>query len=179
VNDLAPGKYFAAAAVNGYGSFVPQVWQNIDCPAGCAATTGTGIVLPAATTAQGIDFALLRRDAIVGRVTDNFGAPLPGVLLDLFDAATGTYVNSGISDGGGYYAAGAATGQVYFLATDAGGAFIDQVYSGIKCPAGTAYFGLCALTNATPVAVIFAAIEPHRVDFQLEANDVVFLNGFE
>lgn len=180
VGDLPPAKYFPAAALNGYASsFIPQLWQNVDCPLGCAPTTGSGIDVPSATTVADIDFSLLRRDAIVGRITDDLDAPISGVLVDLFEASTRTYVASAISDAAGYYAAAGATGNVYFVGTEAGGAYIDQVYSGIACPSGTAYFGLCALTYATPVAMTYAIVQPRRVDFHLQMNDVVFANGFD
>ena len=180
VGDLAEGTYYAAAAANGSASsYVPQIWNDLDCPDNCAPTTGSAIAVPAAGTVGNVDFNLLRRGAIVGRVTDTLGAPISGVLIDLFDAATGVYSASDVSDDAGYYVVASGAGSTCFVATEAGGGFIDQVYQGIVCSSGSAYFGLCPLTYATPVAVNYTPIAPVPIDFHLQVNDVVFAAGFE
>src|SRR5205807_2121007 len=102
-----------------------------------------------------------------------------GAVIDLFDAATNVYKASGISDAQGFYAVGATTGYSYFVATDAGAGYVDQIYSGVSCPAGAAYFGLCAFSNATSVGLGSAGTQPHIVNFTLQGGNAIFHNGFE
>jgi len=111
-------------------------------------------------------------------VTDSFGAPIGAALVDLFDASTTDHVATGVSDAAGYYVASYNYGASYFVATDAAG-YIDQVHSGIACPDGPAYFGLCAFTAATPVTIGYQNSLPHIVNFTLTARELIFSNGFE
>ena len=181
VNDLPPGTYFAEAGspYYYYAAFMPQIWQQIDCPGQCAPTTGTPILLDAQATATGVDFDMTRRDAVVGRVVDDKNSPLSGVVIDLFDSTSGAYYASGISDPLGYYVAVGSLGGAYFVATEAGGGYVDQVFSHISCPLGSAYFGDCALSGATPIGLNYVAAQPHIVNFLLFSKDTVFANGFE
>jgi len=73
----------------------------------------------------------------------------------------------------------APTGASYYIATEAGGDYVDQVYSGIACPNGTAYDHTCPLTGGTTVNVSASGTQPHIVNFALKPNDMVFSNGFE
>lgn len=179
VSDLAPGAYYVVAAGNYNGSFMTQLWQMIDCPSYCAPTTGTPVVVGQATTTTGIDFLLTRHDAIVGRITDASGSPLSGVLIDLFDAPSHQYRSTVASNSQGYYAAVSYTDSSYFIATESDGNYVDQVYSGISCPLGSAFFGLCPLTNATPVGLSDTNTQPRIVNFVLQRPDAIFSNGFE
>lgn len=179
VSDLPPGVYFAKAK-NIYGqSYIEQIWQQMDCPSACAPTTGTPIALAQGMTDTGIDFWMTRRDAVVGRVTDPVGAPIGGALVDLFDSGTGNYVGSGVADAQGYYAAPGNLGYSYFAGTEAGTGYVDQVYAGISCPLGSAYYGLCSLTNATAIGLSNTSSQPHIVNFVLQLPDKIFANGFE
>ena len=118
-------------------------------------------------------------DAVVGRIVDDAGHPLGGVIVDLFDAASGNYAQSAISDGLGYYATAANTGYSYFVATEAGSGHVDQVYAGISCPLGPAYFGSCPLLGATPIGLNANSVQPQVVNFALYSADTVFASSFE
>jgi hypothetical protein len=181
VNDLPPGTYYAEAASTYWwsNSFIPQIWPLIDCFAVCAPTTGAPLVVAAEADVDGIDFDLTRRDAVVGRIVDDAGHPLGGVIVDLFDAASGNYAQSAISDGLGYYATAANTGYSYFVATEAGSGHVDQVYAGISCPLGPAYFGSCPLLGATPIGLNANSVQPQVVNFALYSADTVFASSFE
>ncbi len=179
VTDLPANTYFVAAGGNYSNQYLTQVWQRIDCPNSCAATTGTPVVVGQNTVVQGIDFDLTRRDAVVGRVTDNMGAPVGGVLIDLFDSVSHDYRATAATDAQGFYAVGWNTGYAYFVATEVSGAYVDQVYSGIACPLGPAYFGLCPFSSATAVGLPYAGSQPHIANFVLQSNNPIFANGFE
>ena len=120
LNDLPAGTYYAEAGpiYTWDDSYLPQVWQQIDCPGQCAPTTGTAIAVGAHSGAAGIDFQLMRRDAVVGRVVDDAGAPLGGVIVDLFDASTGNYYASGVTNTLGDYIAAGSLGNQFFIATE-------------------------------------------------------------
>jgi hypothetical protein len=180
MTDLPARTYFVYATPS-YEQFVPQLWQGIDCPDGCPPVTGTPIPLAANSVADDIDFKLVLRHAFVGRITDPDNAPLGGVLVDLFNADNGGYFGTGVTDAQGYYAATPVYvgASAYFIATDSGRAYVDQVYSGVSCPNGSVYVGLCSLLNATAVGLSYFNTQPVIINFTLKPNDTVFTDGFE
>jgi len=179
VSDLAPGTYYAVANPQ-YSNSVGQIWQNIDCPSNCVATQGTPIVVAANTTVSGIDFSQIRLDAIVGQVTDDQNAPLAGVLIDVFDATSLNYITTTSTDGNGAYLVAANVGYSYFVATEAPGSYINQIYSGVTCPAGPAYLQQCAFAGATPVSLVYFAAQPHVANFTLSLPpNEIFSSKFE
>ncbi len=177
VTDIPEGDYTVEA---GSGGFFPQLWQNIACSnGGCIPTQGDIIDVGAAGNVTGIDFSLTQAYSVSGRVTDANGIPIVGVVVDLFDGSRTLY-GSGVSDAQGYYVASINYGQgQYFAATEAGGGYVDQVYSGIQCPQGTAYAGKCSLTGATAIAVSGTSTLPHIINFALNVGDRLFGDGFE
>jgi len=178
IGDLAPGTYYATAGQY-YGNYLAQLWQNIDCPGGCDVTQGTPIALAANSSVGDIDFSLVRQDAVVGQVVDYRNQPIPGVLIDLFDASSLAYVTSVATDAQGHYLVSAVYGGTYFVATEAPGAYIDQIWSGVSCPLGPAYLRECPFTSATSVNLALGATQPHVVNFSLIAPDPIFKNDFE
>jgi hypothetical protein len=182
VSDLTAGTYFVSAGTYYYynSSYVTQVWKSIDCPDNCAPTQGTPVIVGQGNTVADIDFTLARRDAVVGKVTDANGAALGGVIIDLFDATTHSYLSTSATDASGFYATPTNTGSSVFVATEVNGNFIDQVYSGILCPRGAAYFGLCPLDNATAVILGNFGAQPHIVDFVLQPlPNEIFASSFD
>lgn len=177
VNDLPPGTYYAA--VTPVLTYSGQVWRNQNCGSSCNPTTGTAITVPLDASVGDIDFSLIDLGAVVGRVTDSTGSPLAGSMVDLFSTQDGSYQASGIVDNQGYYSARGVFGSSYFVATDAGTAYVDQVYSGISCPLGSAYSGLCPLGQATSLNLGYYSTQPHIVNFVLQRKDEIFANGFE
>jgi hypothetical protein len=179
VRDLPSGTYFAYAQGDYSTQYIPQIWQQMDCLSTCDPTTGTPIPVTANTAVGGIDFQLSRLDAIVGRVTNALGDPIGGTVVDLFDSTNGNYVGSGVADVQGYYVAQAFLDNSYYVATEGGNSYVDQLYSGVSCPLGPAYYGLCPFNSATSVTLSSFDTQPHIVDFVLQSNDPIFANGFE
>jgi Carboxypeptidase regulatory-like domain len=178
ISDLAPGTYYALAGQQYYGNYISQIWQNIDCT-NCVATTGTPIVIARGTSATDIDFQVTRTDVVVGRVVDAADQPIRGAVIDLFSTLDGSYVTGAGTDAQGYYQVAAPTGASYYVATESGSGYIDQVFSGISCPDGTAYDKKCSLSGAAPIYLNAGSIQPHIVNFVLQSNDPIFANGFE
>ncbi|HSC12545.1 MAG TPA: carboxypeptidase-like regulatory domain-containing protein, partial [Rhodanobacteraceae bacterium] len=145
----------------------------------CLPPTGTPIVVATGAAVEGIDFSLVPLNAIVGRVTNKDGMPLPGSYVDLFSAATHEHIGSGVADSDGYYVLPANPGTGYNVATDAIAGYYNQVFSGISCPIGPAYFGQCALTGATTVSLLGGSVPPVIMNFVLQSSDPIFKSGFE
>lgn len=179
VGDIPPGNVYAIAGGTYWYNYdwVGQIWPLMNCTDTCVPTTGVPIPVGADTNVGGIDFRLVARHAVVGRVTDSFGAPITNALVDLFDKTSLGHLATGITNTSGYYYASYYTGS-YFVATDADG-YIDQVYSGIVCPLGAAYFGECPFTGATAVTLDMYGLLPRIVNFSLTAREIIFSNGFE
>jgi uncharacterized surface anchored protein len=181
IPDLAPGTYYAVATSNNpyMNVFVGQQWKNKDCPNTCVATTGTPIPVASNVTVPNIDFQMTELDAVVGRVVDGRGLPIGGVVVDLFSTLDKSYIGGGSTDAQGFYAVHGTIGYSYYVATEAGGGYIDQVYAGISCPNGTAYDQKCSLSGATQVSVSAGATQPHIANFALISTDPIFRNGFD
>ncbi len=176
LTDIPPGTYFAEAmSANSYNSpqYLSQLWQNKDCTA-CNVVTGTPITIAQGQAIADIDFALTRQDAIVGRVVDPRGVPINGVVIDLFNTSDKSYAGGAASDDNGYFVAQGVMGTSYYVATEAGGDYVDQVYSSIACPSGTAYDGKCSLNGASVINLGNGATQPHIVNFTLQIADRVF-----
>lgn len=178
MNDVAPGTYFVAAQSPYYSNqYVDQIWQQIDCNGPCVPTTGTAVVVPTAGSVSGIDFLLTQRGAVTGRVTDQRGNPVGGAEVDFFASDTKQFSAFGIANADGYYSV-AANGS-YYVATEAGAHYVDQAYSGVACPLGPVYYGLCSLNGATPVSLNSSSTQARIIDFMLAPNDRIFVDGFE
>src|SRR6185369_5655038 len=97
--------------------------------------------------------------------------------IDLFDAST-AHIATGESDAAGYYAASFSAGaSTFYVATDADG-YVNEIYSGIACISGPAYFGECPFTGATLVPMPYQNTIPRIVNFALQP-DAIFGSGFE
>jgi hypothetical protein len=180
LTDLASGTYYAVAT-SSYSSeqYLSQMWQNTDCANTCAPTTGTSITVQPSTSVTGIDFQLTRVNGIVGRIVDSSGVPIRGAVIDMFNVSDHSYAGGAGADALGYFAVSTTGGGSYFVATEAGGGYVDQVFSGISCPNGSAYDGKCSLSGATAINMGNNGTQPHVVDFTLQIADRLFANGFE
>jgi len=64
------------------------------------------------------------------------------------------------------------------LSTDNDRGLINEVWQDIPCPAGSVFFGSCALTGFTPVTLPAAANAPEIV-WSLGRSLPLFADGFE
>ena len=177
ITDVFPGTYHALALSG--DAFVPQYWPQVDCTdPSCTPPQGNAIVLASGAALTGIDFLVTERDAIVGRVLGPLGQPVAGAIIDSFDAANSSYFASAITDAQGYYAVHIGFGDRY-AATDAGPHFVDQIFSGVSCPNGPAYFGACSFAAATALSANASVTQPILANFTLQFSDPIFHGGFE
>ncbi|MEO5624771.1 MAG: carboxypeptidase-like regulatory domain-containing protein [Dokdonella sp.] len=185
IKDLVPGTYYAATSDYRYFG---QAYGGVNCPVpnqACDPTGGMPIVLGSAQDIVGIDLDPIANSLIVGRVTNaTTGQGIAGAALDIWDGSNNEYCSSTAADANGYYLAGNANyscnqSVAFKVSSDAGSSFINQVFSGVNCPTGPAYLGLCSLANATRITVPTTQPQPIVANFVLHPNDVVFANGFD
>lgn len=181
--DLDPGTYYAEAIDSRYFS---QIYAGVDCPLvdqSCNPVTGTPITLSQGQKVAAINFNPVANAMIVGRVTDSASdAGVSGTALDLWNGSDNTHCGITVTDANGYYVLGDnayCLGPSRKITTDAGSAFIDQVYDGIACPLGPAYLGLCPLDGATLIAIPATQPQPIVANFLLNIIDPIFANGFD
>jgi len=128
-------------------------------------------------TTAGIDFELVLRGGLAGSIVAlDTGLPLPGVAVDVWDA-DGSHVAATATNAAGSYAVDLSSGT-YYVSTDNGQGYVDEVYDGLRCPSGPAILGLCDPQAGDPVPVIGEEPVVTGIDFAL-AERLVFEDGFE
>lgn len=158
-----------------------ELYDDLPCPSGppsgCDPTAGTPVAVANGAETAGIDFALDVASGIVGRVTDDLGVPLPGVAIDLW-STDGDLVGSVASSLTGFYRLAPSAGT-YFVSTDNGQGFTDELFDDVACPLGPAFEGLCDPLDGDPVVLVTFDSLVDGVDFQLSDSPVIFTDGFE
>ncbi len=171
------GTWFVA--VSAPPDHADELYDDIPCPdLACDPTTGTPVVVSNAVETSGIDFALDVASGIVGRVTDDSDDPVPGVAIDLWDAA-GELIQSTASGLTGFYRLTPFDAGTYFVSTDNGQGLLDEIFDDLPCPLGPAFEGLCDPLDGDPVVLASFDALVSDVDFQLTGSPVIFADGFE
>lgn len=163
---LPTGSYFVRTL--NFKHYIDELFDGIMCTAGvCDETLGTPVPLTVSSETQ-VDFALDIGAMISGRMTNkNSGDPVPGSLIDLYDAS-GNHLNYEVPDANGNYSTlvGLSTGN-YFLKTINQQGLIDQLYKGIPCVASR-----CNPLIGTPVFVQ-PGNNAQNIDFPLEKGTAI------
>jgi hypothetical protein len=161
ITDVPAGTWRVAYIGDAFYGYIPQLFSGINCPnanyssfAGCPLAQAAPIDVAPGADITGIDFDLRRTGSQVVRVLYAFDeSPLPGVMVDVWNAA-GQRVDSRPTDAQGRaYPVGTAnsTAAPHALSTDNTAGYINEVYQDIECPNGSVFFGSCALAGYTPV----------------------------
>jgi protocatechuate 3,4-dioxygenase beta subunit len=178
---LPDGSYFVTT--ESYSTYIDELYDDVPCPGGgfggCDPTTGTPVPVALNSDAEGIDFALDFGSGIAGTVADlGTGAPLAGVAIDVWDSL-GAHVTATATDALGHYRIGLFADS-YYVSTDNGQGFRDEIYDNVPCPLGPAFAGLCDPTTGTPVVVQNDQPAVPGIDFALvSASPQIFSDGFE
>ena len=144
VRGLPEGRYFVRTR-NTRG-FIDRLFDGIDCtPGPCTVGTGTPVDLGGGI-AGGVDFSLQPGSELSGTATDQFGNPLPGGEVVLFDSLGREVKRAGIS-GGNWSLTGLADGS-YFLVILNGSRLVDELFDDIPCPGAG-----CDVTQGTSLTV--------------------------
>lgn len=168
-----PGTWYVLAHGGYY--YLSELYAGIHCSGNCDVTTGTPVVLTEGVDTPNVDFDLIFAHGIMGRVLDH-GHPLPGVAIDLWNAA-GVHVASTLTaENGAYHFE--PDGGTYFVSTDSGMGAVEELWNNVPCPLGPAYQGLCDPTTGTPIPLASEDSLVTSIDFSLDGV-ALFENGFE
>ena len=182
---LGSASYFVATDEypSSGGSHVDMLYDGIICvggpPDGCDPTKGTPVTVTAGQTVRFVDMALPPRETgISGRVVDaTTGQPIPGALVDLWDVATGAHVETLATSAAGSWFVEIDPGT-YVCSTDNAGGWTNQIFDGIGCPGGSAFYGDCDPQTGDPVVVVDDEVTA-GIDFALWPYHVLLIDGFE
>jgi hypothetical protein len=168
---LPPGTVFAVVAnVPGLAN---QLYNGLPCPAGpsggwiCNTSAGTPITITTGANTSNIDFAMPAAGSISGTVTNSAGgAPLSGIAVQVF-SNTGVFLGNVFTDASGSYTFGSMTAGSYYVRTNTGSNFINQLYNGVTCVN-------CNVTSSggTLVAVTANTTTPN-INFSLSAGGLI------
>ncbi len=154
--DLPPGTYYALAD-DRYrwwekSRFQPQLYDGIDCSAGCDPVTGTPISVVADATAVA-SFSVHLYGHIVGTVTNQFGDPVTWSRVEIFTENLADVDILWGGGSGGFVSDPLPPGNYYVLvrAED----HVDELYDGIPCEGGS-----CDISTGTPVTVTLDSETP-------------------
>ncbi len=181
---LESGTFFIATDQS--SPFVPLniLYDAIPClygpPESCDPTKGTPIPVSIGTATRFIDIVLPSRDQdlITGRVSEaGTGNPIPNIIVDVWNAGAGGYVQGAVTDLTGTYILDVEPGN-YLAATDNTGHWINQIFQGIECLAGSPYNGDCDPLIGTVFAVQTDQTTS-GIDFSLNPISRFFADGFE
>ena len=171
---VGPGEYRVGARGDLH---IDTIYPSLPCELGCQVTDGTPVTVGLGEIVGGVDLVLDFGPGVRGRVTDDIGAPLSGVSIDLRRVDNPEQWLTAVTDASGRYRLPLDTDDSYYVATDAGQPLVDQVHEDMACPAGPAFLGLCAIENGNAVQRI-ADGPAIVVDFELRQQQI-FVDGFE
>ncbi|NIA01617.1 MAG: hypothetical protein GWO83_00555 [Bacteroidia bacterium] len=162
---LEAGTYYARTY--SFEGYQDELYDNIPCVGGCTVTSGTPIVVTAATTTSGVDFELDAGGLISGTVTDDSThVPLDTGYIDFYNAS-GNWVANGWPDASGNYISNnALPAGSYYARTGSFEGYFDELYDDIDCSSG------CTVTDGTPILVT-AGSTTSGIDFELTAGGLI------
>lgn len=121
ISNIHAGSYKVGVDVSGT-PFVGQFFENADF------ITASKITLTESVDVTRVNFILSEANFIRGRVLDDSDKPVIGATVDAFDAKTGDWVNSGLTDGKGEYSITLSPGK-YKVAVDTFGTrFLSEFF---------------------------------------------------
>ena len=159
---LEPGSYFVLVQ---HAGFANELFDNLACASGtCAVTSGTPVVVAAATSVDDIDVALaaVPTGRITGTVTEvATGSPLAGVSV-VVRSTTQQWVNGVTTDASGRYDSGELlVGSYTVHAQTTSDGHAGELFDNVPCPDWN-----CDNALATAVSVL-AGTTADKVDFAL------------
>ena len=132
------GRYYAFTAIPGT-ALVNEYFNDIPCGAGCggatAAVFGHSILVQAAKTRTGIDFALAPGATVSGRVVDAAtGAAIGGVQVAIWTFFSTTRIfAASVTDAAGDYSVAGLTAGTYYAYTFNDVGYVDEIYDNLAC----------------------------------------------
>lgn len=181
LSGLPPGTYYLTSS--NFEGYIDELWSDLPClggpPAGCKVRRGTPVVVESGATTRNLHLRLERfagttNTGLAGQVVDALtGQPLAAVTIDVWNGF-GQHQGTAVTGANGSYRLALLSGE-YFVTTDNGLGYTNQVWPAIPCPGGSAYDGACSPSLGTLVAVPASS----GVDFELMPPTAIFADGFE
>ena len=159
---LTSGQYFARTQ-NSQG-FLDELFNNKPCVGSCSVLAGDAFTVTVGSTTTGINFSISQGGRVSGTITDAATSlPIVGASVMVFDS-TGRFVASGGTNAFGVYTSGQGLASgTYYLRTNNGLGYINELFGGAACVAN------CVVTSGTAIAVT-SPTTTSGVDFQLSAG---------
>ena len=174
---LGAGDFYVSTRYN--SNYMDWVYGGGMCETDCEPLSGTPLSLTLYQHLDGIDLALDPSRAVRGTVTSlSTGAPIPGVAID-FWRSDGTLWSTSVTGPDGSFENRGLHDGTYYISTDNGSGFVDQIWSGVSCPDGSAHDGQC---DVIFLGTLIEVGEEHPVrvlPFSLANDEVLFRSGFE
>lgn len=143
VPGLATGTYYVRT---GSGAYENELYDGLPCQPSCDVTAGTPVATTDGTTTSGIDFALVRRGSIAGRVSRSTdGSPVSGADIRAYSLG-GSFITSAWTGSDGTYTLQDMASGSYYLVAHAWN-HQGEIYDDIPCT------GSCNPAQGVPVAV--------------------------
>ncbi len=160
---LPPGQYYIRTRNN--EQFVNEVYNDVTCM-GCDPRMGTLVTVTAGADTSDINFQLSPGGSIAGTITGPGGVPLPNIGVSVVDGS-GNGVSWGGTDNNGNYLTGDGLlqGPSYYIRTNNGQGYIDELYNNITCLN-------CDPRSGTAVTVTGTATTG-GINFQLAAGGTI------
>jgi len=124
-----------------------ELWDDILCEPDCDVTTGDPISVSLASTTTGVDFSLVRRGKITGKITSRVGSVVPGWIHISFYSNGYYFGYADLASDGTYESPPLRSGDYFVLANANYGPYVSQLYDGIACMPS------CTVTTGMPVTV--------------------------
>jgi hypothetical protein len=157
-SSLPPGTYYLQTQnVPGFGN---QLYNAIGCT-GCPVLTGTPVTVTVGNTTGNINFPLAAAGSISGTLTNAAGgAAISGANVQVF-SSTGAGIGNANTNASGVYTIGGLAPGSYYVRTNQGGSFINEIYNDIPCQQ-------CAVTTSGAALVpVTAGATTSNINFAL------------
>ena len=175
VEGIYPGTYKVASY--SHSAHIERVLGGPACEnTGCDFASGTPIAVQMGQVSEAPDLLLDFGPGIAGWVRRE-GTAAQGVGIDVW-SSSGIHLATAASDANGRFRVAVSSG-FYYVTTDNGPLFMDEVWNEVSCPDGPAYLGLCNPLLGDIVTPPEGQPALDIVVFDLESRTAVFRDGFE
>lgn len=173
---LRPGVY-KLTTENNY-RHIERVLGGANCETGgCNLATGSDVPVQMGQSVAPPDLPLAFGPGLAGWIRQE-GSPAANVGIDVW-TQSGFHIATVASSAAGRFRVALPGGDSYFLSTDGGAAFIDEVFEDIPCPLGPAYLGMCDPLAGDPLGVPYGQPAADGILFDIESRTALFRDGFE
>lgn len=165
--NVPPGDYHLSTG--SFAGFDREIYDDVPCEGLCDPSVGSTVMVAGNEDITDITFALGSGGHIVtGTVTNDSGAPIGGILIEIFDAGGNLFGFGRTSRLGTYgISAGVPDGTYFLKASDALNRFVPELSGDIECP------GTCDPTAGKALVLSGGGGSSQTVDFELATDRIL------